>query len=510
MNAVTLETIECPAGRISGLQTGDITRFAGIPYAKPPVGTRRWRMPEAPAPWAGVRDGTQFGHVCPQAPTQVELLMGMTMGEQSEDCLYLNVWTPGTAGKRPVMVWIHGGAFMIGAGSQSIYQGEGLAAQDIVLVTLNYRLGAFGFVNLKDVSDGALPATGSEGLADQIMALHWVKQNIASFGGDPGNITIFGESAGGMSVGALLAAPAAKGLFHKAIAQSGAAHIGYDRERSARVGHAVLKHLGLGTRDAAKALELPYGALVGAQIAVQADAREGKDGPKLGAMPFQPALDGQILQGPPIDAIRAGSSAGIPLLTGTTREEWKLFSAPNPASRLMSEKSLTGRIDRIAGEHAPQMRAVYEEGSVFERFNAYMTDKIFTQPCIRLLEAQGAHAPVYAYRFDWRSKLLGGIMGSCHALELGFLFGSYRERMAGAFFGKGPQADALSAAMMGAWSHFARHGTPETSATGGWPLYDPATRATLIFGAGAPHLTHDPEPARRKAWVPIDEWRLGP
>jgi para-nitrobenzyl esterase len=510
MNAAVLESIECPAGRISGLRNGDITRFAGIPYAKPPSGARRWRMPEMLEPWAGLRDGTMFGRVCPQAPTQLERLMGMTMGEQSEDCLFLNVWTPDLRGKKPVMVWIHGGAFMIGAGSQSVYQGETLAAQDIVLVTFNYRLGAFGFVNLKDPSNGALPATGSEGLADQIMALHWVKQNIAAFGGDPENITIFGESAGGMSVGALLAIPAAKGLFHKAIAQSGAAHIGYDRERSARVGHAVLKHLGLGMQDAAKAMELPYGALVGAQIAVQADARENKKGEKLGPMPFQPSLDGQILPVRPIEAIREGASADIPLLTGTTREEWKLFSGPNPASRFMNARNLTGRIERIAGEAAPAMLSAYEDGSVFERFNAYMTDKIFTQPCIRLLEAQGSHAPVYAYRFDWRSKLLGGIMGSCHALELGFLFGSYRERMAGAFFGKGPEADALSAAMMGAWAQFARDGTPGTNTTGDWPRYDADRRATLIFGNGDPHLVHDPEPQRRKAWLAIAEKRLGP
>jgi para-nitrobenzyl esterase len=147
---------------------------------------------------------------------------------------------------------------------------------------------------------------------------------------------------------------------------------------------------------------------------------------------------------------------------------------------------------------------------VFDRFNAYMTDKIFTQPCIRLLEAQGEHAPVYAYRFDWRSKLLGGIMGSCHALELGFLFGSYRERMAGAFFGKGPEADALSAAMMGAWAQFAREGTPQTNTTGEWPRYGTDKRATLILGDGDPHLVHDPEPQRRKAWLPIAENRLGP
>ena len=507
MNATTLETAEFAQGRISGIRKDGVTRFAGIPFAKPPVGKLRWRMPEAAEPWAGVRDGTRFATVCPQAPTQLEMLMGTTMGEQAEDCLYLNVWTPGCDGaKRPVMVWIHGGAFMIGAGSQGIYNGEALAARDVVIVTINYRLASFGFLDLFDASGGALPGTGAEGLADQILALHWVKQNIAEFGGDPDNVTIFGESAGGMSVGALLAAPAARGLFHKAIAQSGAAHIGYDRERAARVGRAVLDELGLVANDAKQALDAPYGALVRAQIAVQADAREGKNTRKLGSLPFQPTIEGQILQGEPIDAVRAGAAAGIPLLTGTTREEWKLFSAPNPATRLMSAKSFTARIERAAGDAAPEILAAYEHGSVFERFNAFMTDKMFTMPCIRLLEAQGAHAPVYGYRFDWKSKLLGGIMGACHAMELGFVFGTYRERMAGAFFGKGPDADALSNAMIDAWTNFAKTGAPDAD----WPRYNSDTRATMIFGDGAPHADHAPNEARRRAWEPIADRRLGP
>ena len=287
MTTTALETTECVQGRLRGTRAGGITRFAGVPFAKPPVGARRWRMPEAPELWAGVRDATRFGTVCPQAPTQLETLMGMRMGEQGEDCLYLNVWTPGCDGaRRPVMVWIHGGAFMIGAGSQSIYSGETLAARDAVIVTINYRLGAFGFVDLFDASGGALPATGAEGLADQILALHWVKQNIAEFGGDPENITVFGESAGGMSVGALLAAPAARGLFHKAIAQSGAAHIGYDRERATRVGHAVLEEFGLTERDAEKALDIPYGAIVRAQIAVQAERARPQERSQAGQPAF--------------------------------------------------------------------------------------------------------------------------------------------------------------------------------------------------------------------------------
>ena len=503
--------IDTPAGRLIGERQGDVLAFKGIPFAKPPVGPLRWRMAEPLEPWTGVRDATRFGHVCPQAPTQLEVLIGSTMGEQAEDCLYLNVWTPGCdSAKRPVMVWIHGGAFMIGAGSQGVYHGEALATRGVVVVTVNYRLGAFGFVDLRQASGGALPASGTEGLGDQLLALHWVKRNIGQFGGDPANVTAFGESAGGMSISALLAAPAARGLFHKAIAQSGGAHIGHGPERAARVGGAVLDALKLDKGDSEKARALPYGAIVGAQIAVQADAREGKDAKKLGALPFQPTLDGRILDGPPITAIRGGSASGIPLLTGTTLEEWKLFSAPNPATRLMSAKNLAQRISRLAGEAAPEMAAVYGEGSVFERFNALMTDKVFTQPCIRLLEAQGAHTPVYAYRFDWRSKLLGGIMGSCHGLEVGFVFGSYRERLAGAFFGTGPEADALSDTMMEAWVAFARTGNPATEKTGPWPRYDTATRSTLILGDGAPHLAAAPNDERRKAWLSVPERRLGP
>src|SRR5436853_3862985 len=237
--------VETPLGRLAGERSGDLFVFRGIPYARPPVGPRRWCLPEPVEPWPGVRDATQFGPICPQAPTQIEVLLGGSLGAQSEDCLYLNVWTTGCdGGKRPVMVWIHGGAFVIGAGSQSIYNGRHLAARGCVIVTINYRLGVFGFLNLADAVGEAGVGNGAEGIADQVLALHWVKQNIAAFGGDPENVTVFGESAGAMSIGLLLSIPAARGLFQKAIAQSGAAHIGYERERSARVARAFVEVLG--------------------------------------------------------------------------------------------------------------------------------------------------------------------------------------------------------------------------------------------------------------------------
>lgn len=512
MNAAALTTIEIAQGRLAGLGQEGTLRFAGIPYAKPPVGTLRWRLPEAAEPWAGVRDATRFGPIAPQAPTQIETLMGSTLGEQSEDCLNLNVYTPGCDNfRRPVMVWLHGGAFVIGAGSQGIYNAKHLAARGVVIVTINYRLGALGFLNLCDATDGKLPGGGAEGLADQILALQWVKANIASFGGDPANITLFGESAGAMSVSALLASPSATGLFHKAIAQSGAAHIGYEREKSARVARALLEELAIAPHDAQRMLDVPQAAIVKAQIAVLADSRDGKDSRRLGGLPFQPTIDGALLPVEPIAGIRAGSAKDIPVLTGTTRDEWKLFTGANPALRLMSGKSFAERVKRFTGEdNASEMLAAYGTGSAFERFNAMMTDKNFMVPATRMLEAQSQFAPVYAYRFDWASKLLGGIMGSCHALELGFVFGTYGEKLASAFFGKGPAADALSQAMQESWVRFATTGNPATNTTGNWLQYTQASRATMIFGDGTPHLAHAPNEARRKSWDSVAEKRLGP
>jgi len=504
--AVTIETAN---GKLVGSRKDGVLSFKGIPYAAPPVGPLRWRMPEPATPWPGVRDATVFARICPQAPSQLESLLGAAIAKQSEDCLYLNVWTQGCDdAKRPVMVWIHGGGFILGAGSQGIYNGKYLAARDVVVVTINYRLGAFGFLDMADATDGKLPGTGNEGLGDQILALDWVKRNIAVFGGDPDNVTIFGESAGGMSIGALLACAPAQGLFQKAIPQSGAAHIGHDRERAARAGRAILDEMGVG--DVSRALEVPHGAIIKAQIAVLAESREGKDPHKLGRLPFQPVIDGTFLPVAPIDAIRAGSAEGIPILTGTMREEWKLFSAVDPRLRLMGAKGFAARATRLAKEHAPDVLAAYNDGSPFERFNAMMTDKSFTVPAIRLAEAQAPRAPVYVYRFDWRSRFLGGIMGSCHALELAFVFGTHREKLLGTFFGTGPVAEALSRATIDAWTAFARTSDPSTPTTGPWPRYDSTTRQTMIFGNGEPHLATLPDEARLRAWDNVPERKLGP
>jgi para-nitrobenzyl esterase len=511
-NAETTETVslDTPSGRLVGLRRRGVLVFRGIPYARPPIGPLRWRLPEPFEPWAGARDATRFGPVCPQAPAPLDAFLGGALSTQSEDCLYLNVFAPSPdTSKRPVMVWIHGGAFVFGAGSQSIYDASRLAARDALVVTINHRLGAFGFLALADASEGRAPGTGTEGLADQIMALDWVRRNIAAFGGDPENVTVFGESAGAMCVAALLATRAAGGLYHKAILQSGAAHIGYDREQSGRVAHAFLNALSLSPHDAHHALDMPAGLLLKAQTAVLASAHGGKDVQKLGRLPFQPVIDGQILMERPIDALRRGASRNIPLMVGTTREEWKLFSAPNPRLRLMSVAGFEARLAHVGGDATPALLQAYADGSVFERYSAFMGDRTFAVPAERLLETRTAGAPSFAYRFDWRSRFLGGIFGSCHALDLGFVFGTHADGAASAFFGKGALADQLAKDMMACWTAFARAGDPSTAGTGAWSRYATELRPTMIFGDGPPHTVMAPERGRMDAWRSVPDSKIG-
>ena len=484
--------------------------FRGIPFARPPTGPMRWRMPGPLEPWTGTRDATRPGPVCPQAPAPFDAFLGGALSTQSEDCLYLNVFAPVSDGaKHPVMIWIHGGAFVIGAGSQSIYDGSRLASRGVIVVTINYRLGAFGFLALADAGGSAAGGTGTEGLADQIMALDWVRRNIAAFGGDPENVTVFGESAGAMCVAALLTSPLAQGLYHKAILQSGGAHIGYDREQSARVAHAVLRALSLAPRDAHLAADVPAGLLLKAQTAVLASAHDGKDLQKLGRLPFQPAMDGQLLTARPIDALRGGAAKEIPIITGTTHDEWRLFTAADPRLRLMSSDSLESHVAHVGGDATPALLRAYATGSVFDRYNAFMGDRTFAVPAERLLEARAGAAPAFAYRFDWRSRLLGGIFGSCHALELGFVFGTHGDGLSSAFFGKSEAAEHLAGDMMGSWAGFARTGDPATATIGAWPRYTADHRPTMIFGDGPPHAVPAPDRSRLAAWQTVPDGKVG-
>jgi para-nitrobenzyl esterase len=503
MDQVVSATVEIAQGKLQGVAKDGVLRFNGIAYAKPPVGHLRWHMPQAPEPWAGVRDASRFGNIAPQVESASGAVLGGTPGTRSEDCLYLNVQTPACDGaRRAVMVWIHGGGFNTGAGSVGTYNGKYIVPRgDIVLVTINYRLGAFGFLNLHDATGGKLPGTGAEGLADQIAALKWVKENISAFGGDPDNVTIFGESAGGMSVGALLASPGARGLFHKAIPQSGASDIGYTGDVSAKVARHLLEKLG-GTDP----LEAPWETILGIQKDILAAPREIGLG-----MPFAPTIDGTILPARAIECVAEGSAKGVPVMTGSTRDEWKLFTIAAANLRNMDVDRLRKMTAKLVGEESCD--AVLEgntNGSAFDRWNQLMTDHTFFVPATRLLATQAAHAPVFGYRFDWPSPFMDGALGSCHALELGFTFGTFRVKGAAPFFGSGEDAEALSDSMMDAWIAFAKSGNPSNDTSGAWLRYDAAKRATMMFGDSAPHMTSAPNEQRRKAWDKVPAAKIGP
>src|SRR3984957_12067672 len=509
-------TVSTRYGRLEGEEQAGLFVFKGVPFAAAPDGVRRWLPPERPATWTGVRDARRFGAVAHQNPVTNQALAAMKIDQaHSEDCLNLNVWTPGLDGaRRPVMVWIHGGGFTIGAGSQEIYNGAVLARRgNVVIVTINYRLGPLGFLRLNDVTNGRIPSSGNEGLLDQIAALQWVRDNIAEFGGDPDNVTIFGESAGGMSVGALLAMPSARGLFHKAIPQSGACHTGAPVARANRVAERVLSKLAASAAnpDAIRALS-PAQLLTGTLLA------DGKTpDPELG-MAYQPVIDGTFVPRPAIEMVADGSASGVAVRVGSTLEEWKLFSLIDTSLHTLDRAGLGARMSRrLTAEAADAVIDSYakaraqrgEAVTPAELFTAIETDRVFRIPGVRLAQVQPRHdARVYSYLFTWPSPAMGGALGSCHALELGFVFGTNQMPGMAAFAGTGAAAEKLATQMQDAWLAFAKSGDPSNQSTGEWKRYDETHRPTMVFGANT-KLEDAPRDEERRAWDAIPDKIFG-
>ncbi len=499
-------TIQTVSGKVAGVRDDGMEIFRGVPFARPPLGELRFRAPVPPEHWEGVRDASEFGGSAPQGTIELDVLPGMDVGPQSEDCLYLNVYTPAAddAG-RPVLVWIHGGGFVIGSGSQVLYDGAPLARRgDVVVVTVNYRLGALGFLHLADLCGEAIGTNPNAGILDQVVALEWVRDNIAQFGGDPANVTIFGESAGGMSVGTLLGLPAARGLFRRAIPQSGAAHNAASREIASKVAELYLGELGVAPADAEKLRELPCEELLEAQgrlmQRLQQEPIEGA------VLTLGPVVDGDALTKRPIDAIREGSARGVDVLVGTNRDEWRLFAAMDPEILTLDDAKLLKDVEqRVPGRdgsgtsHASLLIEAYRKAregkagtSPQELFCAIETDRIFGIPAVRLADAQVAEGErVYAYLVTWESPLLGGMLGACHAVELPFVFGTLEH--AELFAGSGPDAKSLEARMMDAWLAFARDGDP------GWEPYDSERRATMFLGREC-EVVGAPFEEERRAW----------
>lgn len=461
-------------------------RFAGIPYAAPPVGALRFRAPQPVSNWTAVLDAASFGPASVQSPSPLDTLLGGQAEAQSEDCLRLNVWTPATdSAKRPVLVWIHGGAFVQGSGATPVYDGSRLAARgDVVVVTVNYRLGELGWLALDELGED-FRGSGNNGLRDQIMALRWVAANASSFGGDPSNVTVFGESAGAMSVASLLAAPAAKGLFRRAILQSGAANAYLTADQAAETTRDYCSRLGV---TVAALLDVPAEQLLAAQGSIAAEAFADLDASlctgRGAGLRLAPVQDGVVLPTAPLDAIAAGSAAGIDILIGTNTEEWNLFMAfdqrpPEDARlvELLGHLSLTGNGADVLALYRQTFPKLVDRSLKVKM----LTDCVFTAPAHRLAaSASGAGSNVWQYVFSWPSPAMAGIFGACHALELPFVFGTTDLPGMTLFLGPEPPI-SLSHAMMDAWISFARTGDPNHAGLPAWPPFDPVELSTIDF-----------------------------
>ena len=491
-------------GTIEGTEEDGLCVFRGVPFAAPPLGALRFRAPQPVEPWEGVREAKSFGPIALQAANpMLEALLPPPdpVQPQSEDCLFLNVWTPGLDdAARPVMVWIHGGAFTIGSGSENYYDGSNLVSRgDVVVVTINYRLGAFGFLNLPSLGETNF------GMRDQVAALRWVQENIANFGGDPGNVTIFGESAGGMSVGSQMASPEAAGLFHKAIPQSGACHNALTTEETEATGRRFCEKLGVDPDDVEALRAASAADVLAASVAVDPLAAADFDGDAASAlpeMPFQPVIDGSFLEKMPIEHVREGSAAGVATLVGSLDEEMKLMSAMG-AQEAPTEEGVIAWLGMMhpdgASAYATYRAARRERGeddSPGEIMTAVIGDVMLRIPGLRLADAQTSQAPTYAYLFDWKSPHLDGALGSCHALELPFVFGTHG--FAPEFAGSGPAADALAEVTMDTWLAFARTGNPAGESVEA-PAWNVETKPILVLGANV-RVEQDWRGAEIGAW----------
>lgn len=493
--------VRVAGGEVRGAEGDGVVRFWSIPFAAPPVGERRFAPPEPREPWSGVLDATRRGPSAPQNPSLLETSLGADSFAMDEDCLALSVFTPGLDdGARPVLVWIHGGGFETGSPTTPWYDGANLARRGVVVVTVGYRLGALGFCHLEEVR-----GSGNAGLLDQVAGLRWVRDHVAAFGGDPDQVTVFGESAGAMSIGGLLGLPAADGLFRRAILQSGAVQNVHHETVAARVTEQVAAAAGVSrTVEALRAL--PIDELLAAQSRV-ARRRPFEDG-----LAFQPVVDGDVIPVQPLLAVRDGASAEVDLVIGTTLEEMRLFPLLVPSLSQIDEAGLAARSDGYFGRFGREpgsTEAAYVRlagASAPERWLVILTDLVFRIPAIRLAEAHHvAGGRTWMYLFAERSSAFGGLLGSCHALEIPFVWDNLDAAGAALLVGDiTPERRQLARALADAWVAFASGADPAADGLPTWPAYDPVRRATLRIDAAAADIVDDPDGTERRHWDGID------
>ncbi|MGV9384146.1 carboxylesterase/lipase family protein [Nonomuraea sp. NPDC003707] len=486
--------VQVASGRLRGRTNRGVAAFLGIPYAAPPFGARRMRPPEPPARWEGERRAADYGPTCPKGDDGLEsAALFPEVVIPGEECLNLNVWTPGPGGSGlPVLVWIHGGMFTQGSGSVPGYRGTSFARDGVVCVTINYRLGAEGFLHLDD-------GTANLGLLDQIAALEWVQDNIAAFGGDPGRVTVAGQSAGAMSVVTLMAMPRARGLFRQAVAQSGAVAQTLTAEAAAGVASRLAESLGVApTREAFG--EVPVERLGRAASTLLKEVQAASDPARWASLPFAPVVDGDTLPDHPLDALRKGAGSGVRLLAGWNRDDTRIGLVPTGMIDIVDEPILAAVVGALGapGGTVERYRAARPGASSGDLLAAVTTDCFVRVPAIRVAEArleagEACLAGTWMYRFDHESPSFAGRLGAAHAVELPYVFDLLDEESSHTLIGDEPPQVVADTAH-GAWVRFIADGDP------GWPRYDLAGRATALIDEGIT-VVDDPGGAERDVWT---------
>jgi len=470
--------------------TNGVMAFKAIPYAAPPVGPLRFAPPAPPAAWTEVRDGSALPATAMQNPSPSSVNPTSELGKalqavfpgradveaQSEDCLYLNVWTRGIADgkKRPVMVWMHGGGFAYGSGGWPMYDGANLAAQDVVIVTLNHRLSVFGYLDLPEVA-----GSGNAGMLDLVAALEWVRENITAFGGDAGNVTIFGESGGGAKVSYLLAMPVARGLFHRAVIQSGPGVKAVPRARAAALRADLYKELGLTEGDVAGLRAATPAALQKAAAAAEAK----QTGAGFDRAGFSPVAGDGVLPDQPWDPAAPDTARDVPVLIGINRDEMTLFMASAPWFGRLDDAGLEKMAGAIFGPKAPAvleaLRKDFPNDSPTYLATHLTTYGRMFAGSVQIAERKAAQggAKAWFYLLEWETPV--GPFRAPHTLEIPLVFDNVDNSRV--LMGPGPAPQLMAKQMSAAWLAFARTGDPNTPALPRWPAYEVATRSTMVF-----------------------------
>jgi para-nitrobenzyl esterase len=486
---------ETSSGKVRGVNIDGVNVFKGIPYGDTTTGKNRFMPPKPPVKWTGVRAALEFGHTAPQTDVRRP-----GTPEHGEDCLVLNVWTPQlTAGKRPVMVYFHGGGFIHGSPSTPAYDGQNLAHNhDVVLVTTNHRLNLFGSTYLAAAAGPDFADSGAVGMMDIVASLRWVKENIERFGGDPNLVTIFGHSGGGRKVATAMAMPSAKGLYQRAIIESGALLRLTTKEDAIGQTNALLKELGIDRSKARELQNVSVEQLLAANDAVNKNIKLGEAGESLNS----PVVDGHVIPRHPWDPVAPEYSANIPLMIGSARTEETLFDRPTAEKMAMDEAGLRERVKARLGVDPDPVIAAFKESypnnSPWDTYILIASNDprgVYTEEMGKRKVQQGA-APAWMYRVDWETPEGGGHMRSPHGVELPFVFNNVKT--SGPLISKMPEAYVMEDKMSTTWVTFARTGNPSNSKIPAWLVYSVLKRETMLFNNEC-RVVNDPQHAARLA-----------